>query len=212
MSEITIRFDIRLARRTIQGTLAAAMVLAAAAELGSEAVTLTTYYPAPSGVYTQMITTGNTFLARDGAAFKVGIGTILPAAKLDVTGNVKIADGTQGLGKVLTSDANGLAAWQVPSLPVKAPASCTPPRHAKGYGCSITVDSYGQYDVTCNGGENHGECRGTWRKIFGYYQCGSWPAYGFQVLTSNGSYELHSIGQNANHNNPRTTEHVCSAL
>jgi microcystin-dependent protein len=42
----------------------------------------------------------------------VGIGTMSPLAKLDVTGNIKITDGTQGAGKVLTSDANGLASWQ----------------------------------------------------------------------------------------------------
>ncbi len=42
----------------------------------------------------------------------VGIGTTTPAAKLDIAGNIKIADGTQGLGKVLTSDATGLASWQ----------------------------------------------------------------------------------------------------
>ena len=42
----------------------------------------------------------------------VGIGTAAPGAKLDVGGQVKIADGTQGTGKVLTSDANGLASWQ----------------------------------------------------------------------------------------------------
>jgi hypothetical protein len=41
----------------------------------------------------------------------VGIGTINPGAKLDVAGSIKIADGTQGAGKVLTSDANGLATW-----------------------------------------------------------------------------------------------------
>jgi hypothetical protein len=33
-------------------------------------------------------------------------------AKLHVAGKVKIVDGAQGLGKVLTSDANGLATWQ----------------------------------------------------------------------------------------------------
>ncbi len=40
-----------------------------------------------------------------------GIGNNNPTAKLDVAGNVKIADGTQGNGKVLTSDADGLATW-----------------------------------------------------------------------------------------------------
>ena len=41
----------------------------------------------------------------------VGIGTTQPVAKLDIIGNIKIADGTQGVGKVLTSDSNGLASW-----------------------------------------------------------------------------------------------------
>ena len=48
---------------------------------------------------------------------KVGIGTYKPGAKLEVNtgttaGAVKIVDGTQGAGKVLTSDANGLATWK----------------------------------------------------------------------------------------------------
>ncbi len=46
----------------------------------------------------------------------VGIGTSAPAASLDINGNIRISDGTQGLGKVLTSDGNGIATWQpVPS-------------------------------------------------------------------------------------------------
>lgn len=44
-------------------------------------------------------------------AGNLGIGTTAPSAKLDVSGNIKIADGTQGAGKILTSDANGLASW-----------------------------------------------------------------------------------------------------
>jgi hypothetical protein len=41
----------------------------------------------------------------------VGIGTTDPGAKLEVAGNIKIADGTQGAGKPLISDANGVATW-----------------------------------------------------------------------------------------------------
>lgn len=44
----------------------------------------------------------------------VGIGTASPGAKLDIAGNVRIADGTQGSGKVLISDAAGVASWQTP--------------------------------------------------------------------------------------------------
>ncbi|WP_374464586.1 hypothetical protein [Chryseobacterium sp.] len=42
----------------------------------------------------------------------VGIGTSAPAAKLDIIGKIKITDGSQGAGKILGSDANGLATWQ----------------------------------------------------------------------------------------------------
>ena len=46
----------------------------------------------------------------------VGLGTFLPQAKMDITGTIKIADGTQGAGKVLTSDVNGLASWTNQSI------------------------------------------------------------------------------------------------
>jgi hypothetical protein len=43
----------------------------------------------------------------------VGIGTETPTsnAKLDIVGKIKITDGSQGVNKVLTSDASGLASW-----------------------------------------------------------------------------------------------------
>jgi len=46
----------------------------------------------------------------------VGIGVNNPQAKLDITGSIKITDGTQGANKILTSDANGLASWQTFSI------------------------------------------------------------------------------------------------
>ncbi|WP_048506717.1 hypothetical protein [Chryseobacterium angstadtii] len=47
----------------------------------------------------------------------VGVGTATPGTRLEINngttnGAVKITDGTQGAGKVLTSDSNGLATWQ----------------------------------------------------------------------------------------------------
>lgn len=49
------------------------------------------------------------FIADNG---KVGIATGNPLAKLDVNGNIRIADGTQGANKVLVSNANGIAQWK----------------------------------------------------------------------------------------------------
>lgn len=42
----------------------------------------------------------------------MGIGNPNPTVKMDIAGNIKIADGTQAAGYVLTSDADGLATWQ----------------------------------------------------------------------------------------------------
>jgi hypothetical protein len=44
----------------------------------------------------------------------VGIGSTIPGAKLDINGQIKITGGNPGVGKILTSDASGLASWQVP--------------------------------------------------------------------------------------------------
>lgn len=46
----------------------------------------------------------------------VGIGTASPGARLEVNGQVKLTGGSPGAGKVLTSDAGGLATWQTPSI------------------------------------------------------------------------------------------------
>lgn len=78
--------------RMLRPVLVLALIMMSAGDLASESVTLTTYYPAPSGVYTQMITTSNSFLSRDGGRVLIG-GAALSAgaaadgtSKLDVTG------------------------------------------------------------------------------------------------------------------------------
>lgn len=42
----------------------------------------------------------------------VGVGTMTPGAQLEVAGQVKLTGGSPALGKVLVSDATGLASWQ----------------------------------------------------------------------------------------------------
>lgn len=85
MANIRIQFDVTVPSFAFRALLTAALVLVCAPELVSESVTLSTYYPAPSGVYTQMIVTGPTVLARDSGS--VGVGTTTPAHKLDVVGD-----------------------------------------------------------------------------------------------------------------------------
>lgn len=90
--ERTIRLNLDLSfvygPRTWRVPLVAVMLLSAVGDLNSESVTLSTYYPAPSGVYTNMITTGNTYLARDGQTVMVGAGTAL--SKLGVNGSMSV--------------------------------------------------------------------------------------------------------------------------
>lgn len=89
--------------------------------LTSDANGVATWQPAAvGGGSSQWTTTGNDISYTNG---NVGIGTATPDAKLHVAGTAKIVDGTQGAGKVLTSDANGLASWQ--ALPVVTPSQWT---------------------------------------------------------------------------------------
>lgn len=63
-----------------------------------------------SGILSQRMTLENTGF--------LGIGQAVPAAKLDINGSsgqtLKIVDTNQGAGKVLTSDASGVASWSAP--------------------------------------------------------------------------------------------------
>ena len=105
--KINIHFDLALPPQAVTLGFAAAILLAFAPELGSESVNLSNYYPAPSGVYTQMITTQNTFLATT-ASSNVGIGTTSPAAKLQIAaGNVILNGNGSGLAFAPSSPQKG---------------------------------------------------------------------------------------------------------
>lgn len=64
----------------------------------------------------QFTVDGNT-LNVDAVNNRLGIGTSSPGSRLEINngttpGAIKIVDGTQGAGKVLVSDANGVGTWQ----------------------------------------------------------------------------------------------------
>ena len=57
---------------------------------------------------------GSNLLFINGGSGRVGIGTDSPGATLGVNGTFSLVDGTQGPGRVLTSDADGMATWSSP--------------------------------------------------------------------------------------------------
>jgi hypothetical protein len=46
----------------------------------------------------------------------IGIGTTNPTTALHINGSLRIVDETEGLGKIFTSDANGVGSWQSPAI------------------------------------------------------------------------------------------------
>ncbi len=103
--DIVVR--IAIDRRAAGVILAAVAVGTLAMRLSSETLTVTTTYPAPVGVYNQIVTTGNsgsvpadTTLARNAGNVilapasnpggRVGVGVGAPLAKLDVGGTLRI--------------------------------------------------------------------------------------------------------------------------
>jgi hypothetical protein len=64
---------------------------------------------------TLAVSTSGTEAMRVFSDGNVSIGSTTNSAKLRVEGQVMITGGTPGAGKVLTSDANGLATWNTPA-------------------------------------------------------------------------------------------------
>ncbi len=88
-----------------------------------------------------------------------GIGVLarangLDALALKTEGAVKIVDGTQGAGKVLTSNADGLASWQTPNEITNGPEvrlvnvrADLSPQNSSEFFMSFNLNNYGPGDV-----------------------------------------------------------------
>jgi hypothetical protein len=85
LAELAVRLDLDAC--ALRGLLAAALLAAAAPELASESLPLTTYYPAPVGAYGQLVVAGNALLARQVGA-KVMVGPGGANQTLDVAGSI----------------------------------------------------------------------------------------------------------------------------
>lgn len=127
-----------------------------AMELSSESVTLTTYYPAPSGVYQQMITTGKTHLARDGNDVHVFVnapgGSEMKMYAHKITGGPTTAASITAAGDFATkayvdAAAGGPTGWTCTVRSGAAGASssiaCSGAEKVITGGCSVTDYSIG---------------------------------------------------------------------
>lgn len=73
-------------------TAAAVLFCGFPLNLGSETLTLVTYYPAPYGGYASILTTGRTLLARDGNNVVIGAPALTPPAPNGAAGNLDVND------------------------------------------------------------------------------------------------------------------------
>ncbi|HNT97867.1 MAG TPA: hypothetical protein PKK31_06350 [Elusimicrobiales bacterium] len=181
MQEHRIIIEFRLTRRKVLALLAAFFLCWHPAMLGSETLTLTTYYPAPYGGYARLLTTDETLLARDGG--NVGIGVTTPGVKLDVAQNAAMRVGRAYLSSggdyvhLANNEWYNGGSWQ-PTGGVGALIQLTGQninfyRHdgAKNHTLSATIDKDGILSGLCRR-VNYSTAGGTcanYERVVGYY-------------------------------------------
>ncbi len=83
------RFQFQITRRHLSLFLSAAFVILLIEPIATENITLSTYYPAPAGSYSNLVTIGNTWLARDNIP-----GTPTPSF-VELGSNAAVSPGTK---------------------------------------------------------------------------------------------------------------------
>ena len=124
----------------------------------------------------------------------VGIGTLTPAAKLEVAGQVKITGGSPGSGKVLTSDGTGLASWSSNGLLPSGNASQTLVNNGSTWLASSMITNTG---TTVGIGETSPK---------GVFHVSDPFNFAGIVFTGTGSNDLNS--DISNYSGPDTTKYV----
>lgn len=123
-----IDFDVTIGPRTAVIAATALLLGLTAGEVASENLSLATYYPSPTGVYTSMLTTAQTYLARDGRGVTIG-------SSQGVQGTTRLAVMGGALG-----------------INTRAPALDVGVEGNIGFGSDVTANAV--RGVTWNGGEN----------------------------------------------------------
>jgi hypothetical protein len=136
----------------------------------------------------------------------VGIGNAIPLVKLDVNGQIKISGGTPGAGKLLESDATGLATWSDKSVSFL-------PTGISGNTLRHTGVAWSVSSLLYNNGINIGigntnpttaglivdKVVGNTNAVFGSNTTGvsvqtSWPGIGFNTYYNSGSIMIANGG------------------
>lgn len=79
-----------------------------------------------------VVKTNNAERMRVLASGLVGVNTSAPTAPLDINGQIRVRGGSPGAGKVLTSDANGLASWSTIVIPPSGVTGAESGLHLEG--------------------------------------------------------------------------------
>ena len=110
--------------------------------------------------------TAGLFTSSSGLAIKTSGGNV------EVNGKIKMIDGTQAAGKVLTSDAAGLASWQnLPAAPASVDFSGRRLLNAITIPHNTTVTITGLDNISQSGGSNYNSATGVYTiPVAGYYQ------------------------------------------
>ena len=101
MNRKNSRFSVPIKKPIALWLLALFLLFILAPMTPTENVTLTTYYPSPTGAYNNMVTIGDTWLARDGNSF-VEIGTNNP--KPSAGAALAVMNGSVGIGTTNPQD------------------------------------------------------------------------------------------------------------